>query len=249
MESVIIPDGARIREQGRLKGYCFLHTHMCISQCTSIQPSSGLRSALSEKPLAATMAFLEAKRLLDARFLRVLEIVHPDLARIIGELRNKVLLAEGTDPAKVLENGWTSPFPNFIVAFNRQTGAHRDSKGIENGMDFLLLLGKFVGGRFVVPDLDLKLDWRPGFFCALDGYTFTHRVERWEGRQRTCLINFCHGAAFRGQDVNCDIPTPTATGMAERLTSVVQEVKEERAESFRILCELETDRARKSSGI
>lgn len=220
-----------------------------VAQTLPIQVSSGLGAALSNKSRAATVSFLESKRLLDKRIERVVKILHPGLAEIMAELKEKVLKAQGTAPSQVLENGWTSPFPNYIVAFNRQTGVHRDSKGFENGMDFLILLGKFAGGRLVLQDLNLKLDWKPGFFCALDGYTFTHRVERWEGRQRICLISFCHSSAFRGQKVNCVIPAPTAAGMGERLSKVKAEVQKDRAEKFQLDCQQETDKARSVTSV
>lgn len=201
-----------------------------------IQVSSGLGLALSDTSRDATVQLLEAKRLLDDRLKMNLEFLHPELAQVLAELKQKVLSENGTDPSKVLEYGWTSPFLNYAIAFNRQTGAHRDSKGIENGMDFLLLLGKFAGGRLFFPDLDLKLEWKPGFFCAFDGYSFTHCVERWEGRQRTCLISFCHGAAFRGQKIDHNISMSTASGVAERVLKARGTWQEERKKRYEESC-------------
>lgn len=192
--------------------------------------------ALTDASREATVQLLEAKRLLDDRLKVILEFLHPELARIMAELKQKVLSETGTGPSQVWEHGWTSAFPNYAIAFNRQTGAHRDSKGIENAMDFLLLLGRFAGGRLVFPDLDLKLEWKPSFFCAFDGYSFTHRVERWEGRQRTCLISFCHSAGFRGQGIDHALSMPTAASVGERVSKAKNEWAEERRTRYEESC-------------
>ncbi|KAG9127602.1 hypothetical protein FRC07_011776 [Ceratobasidium sp. 392] len=164
-----------------------------------------LRQALSPKRRSSTKNLLDGMRELNDQLGHLVAMIHPALWSVVCGVRTETERLDNQS-SRVLANDWTTPFPNLAVAFNRETALHRDNKGFCNAMDVLVLLGDFVGGDLHFPDLNLRVEWKPGFMCAFDGYTFAHEVMPWQGPQRTCLINYCRASTFTALNVPIVIP-------------------------------------------
>ncbi|GAB1526333.1 hypothetical protein RhiTH_009500 [Rhizoctonia solani] len=160
-----------------------------------IQMSKHFREALKDGP-KEMVNLLEAKRLLDKKLEKLTNIIHPSLSESMHKLRNHMSAVEG--PTQVsIQNGWTSIFPCYGIAVNRVTGIHRDQRGIRGGLDIIGVLGSFTeGGNLDLPDLNLRLEWKPGCLGAFNGYDFRHRVLAWSGGSRVTLISFCQKATW-----------------------------------------------------
>ncbi|KAG9124048.1 hypothetical protein FRC07_013075 [Ceratobasidium sp. 392] len=164
-----------------------------------------LREALSPRRRSSTKELLDGMKELNDQLEHLVAMIHPALWGILCGVQTEIKRMDN-EASRVLANDWTSAFPNMALAFNRQTPLHRDNKGFRNAMDVLVLLGDFQGGDLSFPDLNLQIEWQPGFMCAFDGYTFAHEVMPWKGLQRTCLVSYCRASTFAALNVPKVIP-------------------------------------------
>jgi hypothetical protein len=181
------------------------------------------RNALQEKCLHETIQFLETKRLFDQKVSYLTNIIHPSLSSCMRELRSHMSAVKG--PTEVaLINGWTSAFPCFGMGINRTTGLHRDTRGLRGGLDIIGVLGTFtMGGDLELPDLNLRVEWRPGCLGAFDGYDFRHKVNSWTGGSRVALISFCRQTTWSGLGLDSTLSRPTASECQARLLSATNQ--------------------------
>jgi hypothetical protein len=177
------------------------------------------RNALADQCLHETVQFLEAKRLFDKKVSYLTDIIHPSLSDSMRKLRVHMSAVKG--PTEVtLINGWTSAFPCFGIGINRTTGLHRDTQGIRGGLDIIGILGTFtIGGDLELPDLNLRLEWKPGCLGAFDGYDFRHKVNSWTGGSRVALISFCRQTTWSALGLDSTLSRPTATECRDRVLS------------------------------
>ncbi|EUC53972.1 hypothetical protein RSOL_023400, partial [Rhizoctonia solani AG-3 Rhs1AP] len=181
-----------------------------------IQMSSQFCNAL-RLALGPTIAFLEAKRLLDKKIARLTDIIQPSLSDNMRTLRAHMLAIKGPSQVAVA-NGWTSAFPCYGVAINRVTGMHRDQGGFRGGLDVIGVLGTFKnGGDLDLPDLNLRLEWTPGCLGAFDGYDFRHMVHKWSGGSRVTLISFCRKSTWDALKLVPAITRPNISECREEL--------------------------------
>ncbi|KAG8691591.1 hypothetical protein FRC11_000301 [Ceratobasidium sp. 423] len=186
-----------------------------------IQMSVHLRNALSEGS-NETIAFLEAKRLLDKQIALLTEIIHPDLSSSMRQLKAHMSSVKGATGTTIV-NGWTSDFPCYGVAINRVTGMHRDIKGIRAGLDVIGVCGTFTeGGDLELADLNLRLEWTPGCLAAFDGYDFRHKVHEWSGGSRIALISFCRQSTWSALGLDCILTRPTLKDCQNQLAIVME---------------------------
>ncbi|KAG8719295.1 hypothetical protein FRC08_003179 [Ceratobasidium sp. 394] len=138
------------------------------------------------------------KQVLDQRINDLVRKLHLEFFYLLKELKKKIRASPA--PPQVLWDVWGSLFTFQAVGFNRETEMHRDSAGMEGGLDVLFLLGKFEGGNLKFQDLAIDMEWQPGDLCMFDGKLFSHGVSPWEapeGGERRCFIYFVHASVLR----------------------------------------------------
>jgi hypothetical protein len=115
------------------------------------------------------------------------QLVHPELHRIglagLEQLRKEPETAS-------LASEWPSVFTGCAVVANRLTRPHRDHKAEQAWYDMLVSLGSFKSATLQLPELGLKLDYRPGTVVAFCGNVFTHSVDDWGEGDRLCYAFF-----------------------------------------------------------
>ncbi|KAG8721215.1 hypothetical protein FRC08_014948 [Ceratobasidium sp. 394] len=192
---------------------------------SQLQVSVPFRQALAAQEQHEVGNVLEAKRNYDWMTDCLLSILHEPLRQSMRALLDK--LAEEPDPVgEVTRQGWTSSFPCVAFAFNRESGKHRDSKGIRGGLDVIGVLGSFSGGRLKFQDLNMEADWVPGCLGAFDGFDLTHEVAPWAGNHRIALISFCRGATWKGLKLARTVSHPSLSTFSTAL-SRAKEVRKE----------------------
>ncbi|KAG8734423.1 hypothetical protein FRC11_014269 [Ceratobasidium sp. 423] len=183
-----------------------------------IQMSLHFRNAL-DRGLDETIRLLEAKRLLDKQIALLTKIIQPSLSRSMEALRSHMSAVKGPTGTAVV-NGWTSAFPCFGITINRVTPMHRDIKGISAGLDVIGVLGTFTeGGDLELPDLNLRLEWKPGCLGAFDGYDFRHMVHDWAGGSRVALISFCRKSTWDALKLSPKLTRPAVEDCQRELAS------------------------------
>lgn len=103
------------------------------------------------------------------------------------------------EPAKFVDNEeqlmralsiWTSPFNALSVITNRNTPAHRDTKGRNEWLDFVTALGEDNSvGIMTFPGLGLSVDYNPGTIVAIAGKIIRHAAN-FEGGERACIAYY-----------------------------------------------------------
>jgi hypothetical protein len=180
------------------------------------------RQTLQDDSRREMIGFLESKRQYDCQVAHLVGILHQSLFQTLDSLRTRMSKVRGPTGVAV-QNGWTSRFPCFAVAFNRQTRLHRDTQGLKNGgMDVISVLGKFSGGNLRFQDLNMEVEWQPGSLGAFDGYNLAHEVLEWQGTHRVTLISFCRGTTWKGLKVDSSVATPTLQEVKVRLEEAQQ---------------------------
>lgn len=81
---------------------------------------------------------------------------------------------------------------NTANLYNKQSPPHYDRAGIAWGWDLLQAGGQFTGGRFVLSELGLHVDFLPGDVLLVRGTLLKHHTERWEGLKRLAVVHFIH---------------------------------------------------------
>ena len=114
-------------------------------------------------------------------------LIHPDLHRAGMSALEK--LHTNPDTA-VLAKEWTSLFTGIAVVSNRCTKKHRDRKSKLNWYDLLVSLGTHNSAKFCMPELGLKMLYKPGTVVALSGSVFLHEVRDWGDGDRLCYAFF-----------------------------------------------------------
>ncbi|KAG9102287.1 hypothetical protein FS749_009627 [Ceratobasidium sp. UAMH 11750] len=178
--------------------------------------SRQLRAAFQKKSPDAVPALLRYyiwKSMLDQRINDLVRRLHPAFYDLLLELRQR--LSDSDIPPPVLWDVWSSIFAFQAVGFNRQTRMHRDSAGMEGGLDLLFLLGDFEGGDLEVQDLGLEVDWLPGDLCAFDGKIFSHGIKSWRGQKRRCFIYFVHRNVLKHFGLPTTLPFPLVSELLE----------------------------------
>ena len=85
---------------------------------------------------------------------------------------------------------WTSPFSALSVITNRSTPAHRDTKGRNEWLDFIVALGEDDSvGVMTFPGLGLSVGYNPGTIIAIAGKVIRHAA-KFEGGERACIAYY-----------------------------------------------------------
>jgi hypothetical protein len=176
-------------------------------------------NALEDQCLWETIQFLEAKCLFDKKIAFLTNIIHRSLSESLRELRAHMSAVKGPTNVSLI-NGWMSAFPCFGVGINHTSSLHRDSQGIQGGLDIIGVLGTFTeGGDLEFPDLNIRVEWRPGCLGAFDRYDFWHKVNSWTGGSCVALISFCQQTTWSVLDLDSTLSWPSITDCQDRLTS------------------------------
>jgi hypothetical protein len=135
-------------------------------------------------------------------------LIHPDL----HQAGMSALETLRTDPdTAALAKEWTSVFTGIAVVSNRRTKKHRDGKSKLNWYDVLVSLGTQDSAIFGMPELGLKMLYKPGTVVALSGSIFLHEVGDWGEGDRVCYAFFMRAKVLEqlGEDSlewgNCGI--------------------------------------------
>ena len=125
----------------------------------------------------------------------ILGITHPELYQQGIE----ALTLLSSDGAKFVDDQdqlmralkvWTSPFTALSVITNRSTPAHRDTKGRNEWLDFVVALGEDDSvGVMTFPGLGLSVGYNPGTVIALAGKVIRHAAD-FEGGERACIAYY-----------------------------------------------------------
>ncbi|KAI0024321.1 hypothetical protein F4780DRAFT_768939 [Xylariomycetidae sp. FL0641] len=84
----------------------------------------------------------------------------------------------------------------FVLGINGYTQRHRDIRDVEGGVAGLLSLGNYTGGNLCLPDLGVKVPYRPGTAAIVAGDVLEHLVLDYTG-PRYFIIGTNHRAVQR----------------------------------------------------
>jgi hypothetical protein len=85
---------------------------------------------------------------------------------------------------------WNSPFSALSVITNRNTPAHRDTKGRNEWFDIIVALGEDDSvGVMTFPGLGLSVGYNPGTVIAIAGKVIRHAAN-FEGGERACIAYY-----------------------------------------------------------
>lgn len=125
----------------------------------------------------------------------ILAVTHPELYKQ-GIEALTVLSGEGAkfvdNPDQLLQalKLWTSPFSALSVITNRNTPAHRDTKGRNEWLDFVVALGEDDSiGIMTFPGLGISVGYNPGTIMAIAGKVIRHAAD-FEGGERACIAYY-----------------------------------------------------------
>lgn len=85
-------------------------------------------------------------------------------------------------------------FCTMAILRNCQVDPHKDAGDIKNGWVAMLCTGEFEGGLLVLPELGIKLNYRPGDVVFMRSSLVEHFISDYCG-QRTSMVFFTKGTA------------------------------------------------------
>jgi hypothetical protein len=124
----------------------------------------------------------------------LLSIVHPELYEIRWEVLQKVadhpeMVKDGEDVLEVMRL-WTTPFSGYGLISNCNTPFHQDNNSQGPWYDCLMTIGEYeIGGRLVLKNLELELDYASGTMVFLLGKLVQHRISGINGN-RVCIAQY-----------------------------------------------------------
>lgn len=83
------------------------------------------------------------------------------------------------------------------VLFNRVSPLHTDRQDPEYSWAVLCAFGNNDPVQFSLPQLNLRLSFKPGDMIAIRGRGLKHQTSRWEKGQRIVLPHFTHSKVWR----------------------------------------------------
>ena len=149
----------------------------------------------------------------------LLSIVHPELYEIGREVLQKVadnpeMVKDGEDVLEVMRL-WTTPFSGYGLISNCNTPLHRDNNSQGPWYDCLTTIGDYeIGGRLVLKNLGLELDYASGTMVFLLGKLVRHGVSNINGN-RVCIAQYMRDNVHERMRVrSADWPTVCNTFMS-----------------------------------
>ncbi|KDQ61846.1 hypothetical protein JAAARDRAFT_45327 [Jaapia argillacea MUCL 33604] len=97
------------------------------------------------------------------------------------------------------------------IMFNRRTPLHADHADPHGSWAVLFVTGIFTVGYLFIPQLNLRLRYRPGDVVLLRGRELPHEVEAWVGGQRISIAHFTHQSVWDEHGVKVRVQTPSTT--------------------------------------
>ncbi|KAI9769841.1 MAG: hypothetical protein M1840_003835 [Geoglossum simile] len=95
-------------------------------------------------------------------------------------------------PLRLFQTTHRACFLGLALLRNLQVEPHKDISDIKDGYVAMVCFGDFCGGEFIVPELGLKLDFKPGDVIFLRSAVLEHFVAPFDG-QRSSIVYFTHG--------------------------------------------------------
>ena len=149
----------------------------------------------------------------------LLSIVHPELYEIGREVLQKVadhpeMVKDGEDVLEVMRL-WTTPFSGYGLISNCNTPLHRDNNSQGPWYDCLTTIGEYeIGGRLVLKNLGLELDYASGTMVFLLGKLVRHGTSEINGN-RVCIAQYMRDNVHERMRVrSADWPTVSKTFMS-----------------------------------
>lgn len=123
----------------------------------------------------------------------ILRIMHPKLYDIakttLDTLRMDPLFTHSI-------TNWASVFTAVSIISNRETPFHRDTRGLQCGMDLLTTVGPYSFARLVLPSLKLQMNYSSGSVVGLLGKLVRHGVSHADG-PRVCYAWYVRESIFK----------------------------------------------------
>ncbi|KDQ62458.1 hypothetical protein JAAARDRAFT_44817 [Jaapia argillacea MUCL 33604] len=95
------------------------------------------------------------------------------------------------------------------IMFNRKTPRHLNHADPPGSWAILFVTGVFTVGYLFIPQLNLRLQYRPGDVVMLRGRELAHEVEAWVGGQRISVAHFTHQSIWDEHGLRlCVLPAP-----------------------------------------
>ncbi|KAL6058068.1 hypothetical protein QOT17_015047 [Balamuthia mandrillaris] len=86
-----------------------------------------------------------------------------------------------------------APFATIVINVNFCVSAHLDKNDYRGGVTAILVLGTFTdGGALVLPELNIRIEAKPGDLIFFNGFDIKHKVEPYFGGTRYSIVFFCH---------------------------------------------------------
>ncbi|KAI6037845.1 hypothetical protein EDC04DRAFT_2570711 [Pisolithus marmoratus] len=127
-----------------------------------------------------------------ALLFRILSIIHLQMYAVghdvLVQLNEKAKCQQDMDMQSILPI-WNSIYNNMSIMVNCATPYHTDINGQEPWLDMLVMVGNYMLLNFIIPTLNLCLEYNPGTIIAMSDSALEHGVEYHEGNH-TCLAYY-----------------------------------------------------------
>ena len=94
-------------------------------------------------------------------------------------------------------------FHGLALLRNLQVDSHRDKSDVLDGWVAMVYWGNFDGGHLVLPDLQVKLDFKPGDIIFFRSRLLEHFVTDFQG-ERSSMVFFTHENVLKRKEGSSD---------------------------------------------
>ena len=122
----------------------------------------------------------------------------PDSFKIYSESRE---LSTHSDATKTILKEDHSIWLGKAILINETTEWHRDIGDKKDGWCAICYFGEYAGSELFLPDLEVRIDVRPGDVVLIRSFALVHFVNHWTGGGRFVVVYYTGGEIF-GKDNN-----------------------------------------------
>jgi len=88
-------------------------------------------------------------------------------------------------------------FPYNAVVVDQECNLHRDKGDGKDMLCCIVAAGDFKG-EFCIPELGIRVPWKPGHMIFIRSYSLAHQISKWAGDKRFSLVLICPDAVLSG---------------------------------------------------
>ncbi|KAJ3154210.1 hypothetical protein HDU86_004754 [Geranomyces michiganensis] len=190
-----VKDGRHVRFEGQPERHGGLHLGFWIPQAAKAPCISAETCGPGSKKSEAVRTFLCNPALQLLTF--AVNVLFAELDPTVAEKYRNAFKASAPGLRDVWAgNPYQVSFAMIVLVINEYVLKHRDLRDAKDGWCAVVCLGAFEDGEFCLPDLKIRIPFRPGDILFIRSFALEHMVRKWRNGNRYTIVFKMHEGIF-----------------------------------------------------